>query len=206
MREFWIFMTALAIAYLLPGPDMVLILQTAARQGRKAALATALGLALARAAHVTIAGAGLATLLLATPWAFDAVRMAGAAYLCWIGWTLLRPLAAPAPAAATPPWRAAASCRAALRRGLLTNISNPKALLFCSVLLPQFIEPAGSAAAQFILLGAVLVAVGAGFDLAYAWMGARLGRWMARHPAAEQVQRWAFAFLLMGFGLRLALA
>ncbi|MEG0885579.1 MAG: LysE family transporter, partial [Janthinobacterium sp.] len=66
--------------------------------------------------------------------------------------------------------------RAALQRGLLTNLLNPKALLFCSVLLPQFIDPqAGPVAAQFALLGVILVAVGFAFDCCYALAGARIG-------------------------------
>lgn len=76
---------ALAVVYLLPGPDMILLLQTGARQGKAQALATALGLALSRGCHVALAALGLAALFKAAPWTFDLVRLAGAAYLLWIG-------------------------------------------------------------------------------------------------------------------------
>lgn len=91
-------------------------------------------------------------------------------------------------------------------RGLLTNLLNPKALLFCSVLLPQFVSPeAGSLAVQFAALGAVLVLVGLAFDCAYALVGGRLGRWLASRPRAQRLQQWGFGGLLIGFGVRLAL-
>src|SRR5690606_8900300 len=92
-------------------------------------------------------------------------------------------------------------------RGLLTNILNPKALLFCSVMLPQFIRPGQeSMAGQFLQLGGVLVGVGLAFDLVYASVGFVLGRWLSRHPLVQTLQQWAFATVLIGFGLRLLLS
>ena len=84
------FLIALAVVYLLPGPDMILLLQTGARHGRAMALATALGLALARGCHVALAGLGLAVLFKTAPWTFDVVRLAGAAYLLWLGLKLFQ--------------------------------------------------------------------------------------------------------------------
>ncbi len=81
---------ALAVVYLLPGPDMILLLQTGARQGKGAALATALGLGVARGCHVALAALGLAALFKTAPWTFDMVRLVGAAYLLWIGIQCLR--------------------------------------------------------------------------------------------------------------------
>ena len=137
MTELWLFFMALAVVYLLPGPDMILLLQTGARQGKGAALATALGLGVARGCHVALAALGLATLFRTAPWTFDVVRLAGAAYLLWIGIQCLRTTMLPSlngadATTAKPRWPEA------IQRGLLTNLLNPKALLFCSVLLPQF--------------------------------------------------------------------
>jgi len=92
-------------------------------------------------------------------------------------------------------------------RGFLTNLLNPKALLFCSVLLPQFVRSEnGSMPGQFAMLGAILVATGLAFDLAYVVTGATLSRWAVRNPLNQALQRWVFAALLVGFGLRLALS
>ncbi|MNQ78398.1 Homoserine/homoserine lactone efflux protein [compost metagenome] len=203
MAELWLFFMALAVVYLLPGPDMILLLQTGARQGKGAALATAVGLAIARGCHVALAALGLAALFKAAPWTFDVVRLAGAAYLLWIGIQCLRSTLLPNlndahPIGEKPRYREA------IQRGLLTNLLNPKALLFCSVLLPQFINPqAGPVLAQFATLGVVLVAVGLLFDSAYALAGAALGRWLQRSPSAQRLQQWLFGSLLIGFAVRL---
>ncbi len=197
------FFLALAVVYLLPGPDMILLLQTGARQGKAAALATAIGLAIARGCHVALAALGLATLFKAAPWTFEVVRLAGAAYLLWLGIQCLRSnmlpnLNANGTAAAKLAWRAA------IQRGLLTNLLNPKALLFCSVLLPQFIDPqAGPVLTQFATLGVLLVVAGLLFDSGYALIGAWLGRWLERSPSAQRMQQWLFGSLLIGFALRL---
>jgi threonine/homoserine/homoserine lactone efflux protein len=203
MQGLWLFFMALAVVYLLPGPDMILLLQTGARQGKGAALATAVGLGIARGCHVALAALGLAALFKAAPWTFDVVRLAGAAYLLWIGIQCLRTTMLPSLTSTDatgekPRWGTA------IRRGLLTNLLNPKALLFCSVLLPQFIDPqAGLVLGQFATLGVVLVGVGLLFDSAYALIGAALGRWLQRSPSAQRLQQWLFGSLLIGFAVRL---
>ncbi|WP_339475733.1 MULTISPECIES: LysE family translocator [unclassified Pseudomonas] len=203
MAELWLFLMALMVVYVLPGPDMILLLQTGARQGRGAALATAVGLGIARGCHVALAALGLSALFKTAPWTFDIVRLAGAAYLLWIGFQCLR-------TTLLPSFEAAAievgkrRCYQAIRRGLLTNLLNPKALLFCSVLLPQFIDPRGGPGlGQFVTLGVMLVGVGLLFDSAYALVGVALGRWLQRSPSAQRVQQWLFGSLLIGFAVRL---
>lgn len=206
MASLWLFFLALAVVFLLPGPDMILLLQTGARQGRGAALATAVGLAIARGCHVALAALGLAALFKAAPWTFDAVRIAGAAYLLWIGIQCLRTTLLPDLDAGTVT-DSHAQWYAAIRRGLLTNLLNPKALLFCSVLLPQFIVANGAAVlTQFAVLGAMLVGTGLLFDSAYALTGAALGRWLKHNPTAQRVQQWLFGSLLIGFAVRLTFA
>ena len=203
MAGLWLFFMALAVVYLLPGPDMILLLQTGARQGKGAALATALGLGIARGCHVALAALGLAALFKTAPWTFDVVRLVGAAYLLWIGIQCLRTTMLPSLNSAGSTTEQS-HWREAIQRGLLTNLLNPKALLFCSVLLPQFIEPhAGPVLAQFATLGVMLVGVGLLFDSAYALVGAALGRWLQRSPSAQRVQQWLFGSLLIGFAVRL---
>ncbi|CAM5507822.1 Homoserine/homoserine lactone efflux protein [Mycolicibacterium aubagnense] len=203
MADLWMFVGALAIAYLVPGPDMVLVLQTGTLHGRARALAVAIGLGLARAAHVFLAAIGLAALLRAAPWTFEIVRFAGAAYLIWLGLVILRTRA---PEAATLS-ASNGDHSSYIYRGFLTNLLNPKALLFCSVLLPQFVHPGqADVPEQFLVLGVILVGIGLAFDAVYAGAGTLLNRWLARHPLAEALQRWTFAVLLIGFGMRLALS
>jgi len=202
--QLWPFIGALVLVYLVPGADMLLVLDTATARGRRAALAAAGGLAAARAAHVSLAGLGLATLLVQAPGALTAVSLAGAAYLAWLALQILRApaLQALGDAKATP----GAALAAAFRRGLLTNLLNPKALLFCSLLLPQFLAPERDGLAlQFLLLGAILVGVGLAFDALYALAGARLAPWLAARPGLQRLQRGLFAALLLLFALRLVL-
>lgn len=206
MTNLELFIGALVVVYVVPGPDMVLVLQTSSMQGRWHAVATALGLALARAAHVLLAAIGLAVLLKTVSWAFDAVRLAGALYLIWLAVKIARAPSLIAEACSPLPASSTRAYGASACRGLLTNISNPKALLFCSVLLPQFVDASADVAGQFLVLGSVLVLTGLLFDLLYAMLGAALGHWMRRYPLLEVVQRWTFTTLLMGFGLRLAMA
>ena len=202
MDEKLLYLTALTMIYLMPGPDMILLLQTGARQGRRAALATVLGLAVARACHVTLAAVGLATLFKVLPWTFEVVKYTGAAYLLWLGVKMFRPVAGavqgPGGAAVRGTWRAA------IAQGFLTNLLNPQALLFCSVLLPQFIHPAqGAVGEQFALLGLVLVVMGMMFDGVYALAGGWVGRQLEQRALAQKVQQWVFGGLLVGFAVRL---
>lgn len=211
------YIAALFVVYAVPGPDMALILQTSTGRGVSSGFAAAGGLGLARATHVTLSACGVAALLRSAPWLYDVVRYGGAAYLAWLGMQIFR-----SPVFALPDGGEAASdadattsmaansghrpLRAAFVKGLLTNLLNPKALLFCSVLLPQFVRPsAGPVALQMVELGAVLIVVGACFDALYAIGAARIAGWMRAHPLAQTLQRWTFSSVLIGFALRLSL-
>ncbi|WP_171664478.1 LysE family translocator [Achromobacter deleyi] len=206
MADMALFLGALLIVYVVPGPDMILLLETGLLRGRGQALAVAAGLAIARAAHVTLAALGLAALFKTHPWAFDAARTVGGCYLVWLGVRLLR--AGPmsyAPAGGAAPRHA--GWGPALLSGVLTNVLNPKALLFCSVLLPQFVSPAhGPIGQQFAVLGVILVGLGLAFDVLCALAGGAVGRWMTASPRAQKVQSMVFGTALIGFGLRLTFA
>ncbi|MFM0392676.1 LysE family translocator [Paraburkholderia phytofirmans] len=208
-----VYIAALFVVYAVPGPDMALVLQTSIGRGVRSGFAAAGGLGLARATHVTLSACGVAALLRSAPWLYEVVRYGGAVYLAWVGIQIFRSpvFALPGGAAAGANADAAASVesrplRAAFVKGLLTNLLNPKALLFCSVLLPQFVRPeAGPVALQMIELGLVLLAIGACFDVMYAIGAARIAGWMRAHPLAQTLQRWTFSAALIGFALRLSL-
>lgn len=203
MTSLSFFMAALAVAYLVPGPDMILMIQTGAARGRAHVLATAAGLATARAGHVALSAVGLSALIAASPLAYDVVRWGGAAWLAWIGVKILTaPSLLPEAVDGRP---VAGSLAASARRGFATNALNPKALLFASVLLPQFVSPAnGQMGAQFLLLGSLVVATGIAADLLAGFAGTAFGRFVRGHRLVERVQRWVFGGILIGFGLRLA--
>ena len=180
---FLMYLLALAGAFLLPGPDMALVLTTGAARGVATALVTALGIAGARAVHVALSGAGLAALMVTHPQALQWVKWAGAAYLLYLALRLLQSAlsnsTAQEDAAPATPHGAGAS----LVRGFLTNLLNPKALLFCSMFLPQFVAGSDGVGLQYLRLGAILVLVGLLFDALYAVLAARLARRLRGKPS-----------------------
>ncbi|MGK5024745.1 LysE family translocator [Janthinobacterium sp. RB2R34] len=174
---FLMYLLALAGAFLLPGPDMALVLATGAARGVATALITALGIAGARAMHVALSGAGLAALMVTHPEALQWVKWAGAAYLFYLAARLLHAALSTQAVQETVAPATAHSARASFVRGFLTNLLNPKALLFCSMFLPQFVVASSeSMGLQYLRLGAALVLVGLLFDAVYAVLAARLAR------------------------------
>ncbi|MFC0402032.1 LysE family translocator [Paraburkholderia rhizosphaerae] len=200
-----LFIAALAVVCALPGPDMALVMQTTIARGTRHGVAAACGLATSRALHVTLSACGVAALLRNAPWLFEIVRYGGAVYLAWVAVQIFRsPVFALHDANAHV--AAHQSLRNAFVKGLFTNLLNPKALLFCSVLLPQFVHPdAGPIWAQMVVLGVVLVAVCSAFDAVYTFGAARIANWLRAHPLAQTVQRWTFSAALIAFAARLSL-
>jgi threonine/homoserine/homoserine lactone efflux protein len=201
-----VFIGALAVVYALPGPDMALILQTSSSQGLRHGLSTAAGLAIARSLHVTLSALGVAALLRSAPWLYNGVRIAGAMYLAYVAIQIFRSPAFGLDNSNNATSKTRPTLRAALSKGVLSSLLNPKALLFCSVLLPQFVHPdAGAVWSQVLELGVVLVVIGAIFDMTLAFSAVRLSRWLRSHPRAQVLQRWTFSAALLAFALRLSI-
>ncbi len=201
---FMLYVGALVVVYALPGPDMALVLQTSTRHGAKHGLANAAGLACARSTHVILSACGVAALFQHAPWLYETVRIIGAAYLTYIAVQIFRApnfgLGDTGKASGSDP-----TYQTSFAKGILCSLLNPKALLFCSVLLPQFVTPgAGPIWVQMSVLGVTLVAIGLIFDVAVATGAARLSNWLQRHPRAQTAQRWTFSLALLGFALRIA--
>lgn len=186
-----LYLSALVAVYLLPGPDMALVIATGAAHGKRLALVTSLGVALARGLHVLMSGAGLAALMAAHPMLLDLVRWIGAAYLLILAAQVLRSdLRLDASA------RSERSARSCFLRGFLTNLMNPKALLFCGLFLPQFVSAThGPVLPQFLWLGAVLVLVGFAFDCVYATAAARIGQRM--QGKTSPLKKWLLPSVLV---------
>ncbi len=205
MPEVITFICTLLVIFLLPGPDMVLLLQTASIHGHFAALACATGLAVARIGHVVLAATGLVALLQASPLLFETIEFIGATYLIWLGVKIwrTRDLFGSMQGVSSAP---ASSVIRSLRQGFLTSITNPKALLFCSILLPQFIQAErGNVTGQFAFYGGLMVGLGLAFDWSLCYAGVAMGRWIESRPAAQNFQRRFFGFLLVSFGIVLAI-
>lgn len=197
-----VFIAALAAVYLLPGPDMALVISTSALGGPRSGLLSALGLAVSRAAHVTLSALGLAALFHAHPILFDGVRWLGAAYLLLLAWRMLRAGGRGGSESGAIP---AGVGWAAVRNGVMTNLLNPKALMFCALLLPQFISAKHDLAAQYLLLGAILVGLGLAFDVIYALAASTLARRLSGSGTVRKFSRVLFAGIFGLAAIRLAI-
>ena len=189
-----------------PGVDMLYTVSRTLAGGVRSGLAAALGISTGCVVHGLLAAGGLATLLATASWAFGLIKWAGAAYLVWLGWGMLRAAAQPPPArtsAGLPPPLAAATV---FRQGLLTNLLNPKVALFFLAFLPQFIAPGAThKALAFLVLGAWMVVQGTLFLIALVLLTARL-RGLAGSSRWSRGLNAVGGLLFVGLAARLALA
>lgn len=189
---------------LTPGPDMLLIASRSISQGRRAGFATLAGIQLGTYCHALAAAFGLSQLFLAVPVAYDVVRFAGAIYLLYLAWRMLKtaPAEGPAPLARPRP------VAAIFRQGLLTNLLNPKMALFVLALFPQFVDPAaGSVALQIMLLATVLNLVGLVVNGAVIFTAGGLGaRLAARQKKPSRIPGMLLASVYTGLACKLALS
>jgi len=196
------YLVAAGLLTLTPGLDTALILRTAAVEGPKRAALAAIGISVGCLIWGAAVALGLGALLQASTLAFTALKWAGAAYLVWLGLNLLlKPRERFEVAAGR---RTGGSDVTWMRRGLLTNLLNPKIGVFYISFLPQFL-PQGVQAAPFIFLLALIHVV-----IGTAWSGCLIAatRPIANALKRPEVVRWldrATAVVFLGFGVRLAL-
>lgn len=160
---------------LTPGADMMFCLGLGLRAGPRPALAASAGISAGGMVHVTLAGLGLGAMIAALPWAFDAIRWIGVAYLLWLAWNALSQTPQ---SPTTAPMRAAR----AFRQGMLVNLTNPKVILFVLAFVPQFIDPARAILPQFLIYGLVLALGGFVINGAVGVFAGGLGRRFATSP------------------------
>jgi threonine/homoserine/homoserine lactone efflux protein len=165
-----LFLGAVMILLVTPGPNMAFVLTSGAAYGWRGGVAAAVGIGVVDLIFTLIYAFGLAGLLSAYPAAFDAIRWAGAAYLIFLALTCIRSAGREKTSGTI---QAAPSRWAIFVRGLASNIANPKAILFFLVFIPQFIDAgSGSVFVQFVLLGCVLAVIGTLFHGSLGTLGA----------------------------------
>ena len=202
MEDVLAFAGVVAVIVVLPGPDMALVLQNGLTRGRRAAVETALGINAGLLVWALAAAFGIAALLHSSALAFTVLKLAGAAFLVWLG---LRALA--------QAWRGttdgSAEHRPARRRtspfrqGLLSNLLNPKIALVFTTLIPQFVDPDGPALAQTLLLATVFICMGLVWLTAYALLVAKVAAVLKR-SAVRRVLHAVTGTVLTALGVRLA--
>lgn len=207
IHHFPLFLLSGLLLNMTPGADLLFIVSRSASQGWRAGAVAALGVGAGCLVHVSAAAAGLSALVAASDTAFAVVKWLGAAYLVWLGVGLLRSRAAAAAVDAEAVVLPAQRLRAVFGQGVLTNVLNPKVVLFFLAFLPQFVAAHGRhQGLAFLLLGIVFTVNGTLFNLAVAAVVAHTGRRLSRvRPLAIWMRR-AAGLVFIALGVRLALA
>ena len=155
------FLLAITALTMTPGVDTLLVMRNAARGGNRDGLLTSLGICMGLFAHASISAAGLSVILLGSAELFTGLKLAGAAYLIWLGVQSLRSaLQRRAIQIDAPQGQNAVPGIRSLREGLLSNLLNPKPIIFYMAFLPQFIDPAYSALLQALIMASIHFAIG----------------------------------------------
>lgn len=198
LPELAAFLGVSLLVILTPGQDTALTIRNTFAGGRRAGVATAVGVAAGQATWTLATSAGLAALLVASESLFAALRLAGAAYLVYLGldavWRAVRG-SGEATRAGGPRLRG----RAAFRQGVLSNLGNPKMAVFFTSLLPQF----GSSFLSLLALGLVFCSLTFAWLTAYAFVVAKAGD-LLRRSAIRRALDAALGTVLVALGARLA--
>jgi threonine/homoserine/homoserine lactone efflux protein len=198
-----VFALASFLLIVVPGPAVLYVVTRSIAQGRRAGLVSMLGVEAGGLVHVAAAAIGLSAVIASSATAFTVVKLAGAAYLIFLG---VRRLVARDDALP----EVAVSGRSGKRlfaQGVVVNVLNPKTAVFFLAFLPQFVDPAqGAVTLQFVVLGLIFVAVAVVSDGAYALVAGTAGD---RLRGSERVRRWLSRFsglVFVGLGVTAALS
>lgn len=192
------FVPAALALNLTPGADMMFCLAQGLRHGPAPAAAASAGISTGALIHAGAAGLGLSALVAAHPWAFEAIRWAGIAYLLWLAWAGWRA------GDVTQGQAGAPGLARAFITGLTVNLTNPKVILFVLAFLPQFVDPTRPVVAQFLILGGIIAAGGFVVNAAVGYFAGGLGRRMAGDPRLGRILARISAGVFGLLALRLA--
>src|SRR3954462_5994012 len=193
------YVAACILITIIPGPTVTLIIANSLTHGTRAGLLNVAGTQLGLLIMLGVLLVGLSSIIATMGWWFDWVRIAGAGYLVWIGWKLLRASGPMGALDKTPKPRGGF-----FLQGFLVLMSNPKALLWFGAFIPQFVDPQGNYVAQITLLGLTAMAVAVVSDGGYAVLTGRAGAHLSRNRV-RLVSRLSGGFLIGG-GIWLALS
>ena len=195
-------LAALALL-VIPGPAVLYVVTRSVDQGRRAGVASVLGVHLGTSVHIAAAALGISALLASSAAAFTVVKLVGAAYLVLLG--VRRILTREAPSDDAPGVRT--DLRKVVAQGVVVNVLNPKTALFFLAFLPQFIDPAkGHVGLQVLALGGVFILLGLISDTTYALVGSAAGEWLRRRLLHSKRQRYVTGGVYITLGATAALS
>ena len=196
-----LFIVASLVLIITPGQDMVLVMSRSIAQGAGAGVVTAAGVSLGLVGHTLLATLGLGAVLRTSEWLFVALKLAGAAYLIWLGIGLLR-------SGGGPLDMQIASRRSLLRLffdGALSNVSNPKIAIFYFAFLPQFVLPgAAHPTLSVFVLGLLFAALTFLVKGPVGFFAGLLSGWLRARPGALAGLYRSSGAVLIALGLKLA--
>jgi threonine/homoserine/homoserine lactone efflux protein len=196
------FAVACVVLNLVPGPGMMFIIAHGIAGGRRAGVIAATGMASGTVAHTVAAALGLSALLRAAPFALDAVRIGGALFLLYLAVSVFRSTRK----TTSQPIRMGvlSSVKRTYVSAVLTNLANPKVVLFYLAFVPQFITPGGwPVSVQILVLGAVLIVIGLVMDSVVGITAGACSNLLMRRPAFQRWLRRLSAAVFGGIALRL---
>ena len=195
------FLVASCVIAVSPGSGAVLSMSHGLSYGVRRTTATIVGLQLGLAVILLVAGLGVGAVLTASATAFTVIKVVAACYLLWLGWRQWRAPVAPAASADGGEAAREPDLTAPQRvlRGFLTNVTNPKGIVFMAAVLPQFIQPTRPLWLQLLVLLATTVMVDVTVMHGYAWLAARL-QGVLRSVRARRAQNRVFGGVLMTMG------
>jgi threonine/homoserine/homoserine lactone efflux protein len=192
------------VLIVIPGPSVLFVVSRGVALGRRAALATVLGNTGGLAVLALVVSLGLGSIVARSLAVFTVIKLAGAAYMIFLGVRMFRDrhaLARMLDAAIEP-----RGMQRMLREGFVVGVTNPKALILLTAVLPQFVDrSAGHVQLQFLVLSAISLVVGMFSDGAWAIASGTARLWLARSPRRLEVIGGAGGLVLVGLGVRLAL-
>ncbi|ARK97276.1 LysE family translocator [Burkholderia pseudomallei] len=199
-----LFMAAVFLLNITPGPDTAYIVGRSVAQGRGAGLMSALGISAGCCVHVLACAFGLTAVLAASATAFTMIKVVGAAYLVYLGVRLI--FAKQEPAAERPARRGAdKSLRQLFMQGFLTNVLNPKVVLFFVSFFPQFVSvDSNHKVLAFLTLGAVFLAMSTVWSCTVAWVAGTVTRRFAGKPGVKKWLDRGVGSAFVGLGVKLA--
>ncbi len=192
------FALASVVIVAIPGPSILFTIGRALSAGRRAALLTVLGNAGGILTQIVAIAVGLGPIVAASVPAYTVLKMAGAAYLVWLGVQSFRARHALA-ASMTGPLPTARAA-GAIRAGFLVGVTNPKSLVFFMALLPQFVDRSRPVASQLLVLGAVFAVVALAMDGSLALAASRFREWFASSPRRLARVGGAGGLMMVGLG------
>ncbi|PHI31656.1 LysE family translocator [Budvicia aquatica] len=186
---------------LTPGPNMLYLVSRSISQGRTAGLISLIGVALGFVFYMLCAAFGITTLMMAVPYAYDALRFCGVAYLLYLAWQAVKP-------GGRSPFQVKNlpkdSPKKLFMMGFITNLFNPKIAIMYVSLMPQFLMPDhGSILSQSLVLGSIQIIISVTINAMIAMTAGSIAVFLTGRPAWIVIQRWIMGTVLAGLAVRM---